>query len=193
MKDKILLFKKNNSIKSLYLLLCVLLCTLNKSYATSIDTTYNLSFSTQVLNSYEINSRELAVLVSTDFNGIYDFGNVNSATWTDISSRFTFPLIETGDLTSAGKQDISDLISPGKSLYIAYKYKTVGVPPAARMGRGWRVELFSLKRQSDGDTVVFADQTNPGGTMMSKGSVDAGGGVIQTIRLAFLPIMLTCL
>jgi len=151
-------------------------------------TTYNLSFSTRVLNSYEMDPREITVLASTDFNGIYDFENVThpNSNWIDISNRFTFPNVDTG-LQPAGVQDISDLIDPGKPLYIAYKYKTIGRPPATRIGRNWRVELFSLTSRPAADTLILADQTSPGWSIISKGSVDPGrGGSVQTVRLNFL-------
>src|SRR5690606_12590308 len=74
-------------------------------------TTYNLSFSTRVLNSYEMDPRELTILASTDFNGVYDFENVTNpgSNWTDISNRFTFPNVDNG-MQPVGEQDISDLV-----------------------------------------------------------------------------------
>lgn len=148
---------------------------------------YSLSFSTRVLNSYEIDPREITILASTDFNGNNTYTDVTAATWTDISNRFVFPKVDAGVLTAAGKQDISDLIVSGKPLFIAYKYKTTGRPPATRIGRNWRVELFSLTGQSATDTLSLANQSSPGWSIISKGNVDPGrGGTVQTSRLNFL-------
>lgn len=146
-----------------------------------------LSFSTRVLNSYEMDPRELDLVVSTDFNGNYTYENVTAANWQVISDRFTFPAAETGNLTAAGKKTISDLFVPGQPFYMAFRYQTIGMPPATRMGRNWRVELFSLLNEFEGGSTVLANQVSAGWSMVHENNVDPGrGGTVQTVRLNFL-------
>ncbi|WP_353196201.1 DUF5017 domain-containing protein [Parapedobacter defluvii] len=146
----------------------------------------SLSFSTRVLNSYELDPRELTVLVSTDFSGNYIYDDVTAADWINISDKFVYPQVETGGLTNAGTISIVDLFVPGKPFYIAYRYQTIGRPPAARDGRNWRVEQFSLVNEYAAGSTVLADQTTAGWSAVNQDNVDPGRGVtISSARLNF--------
>ena len=147
----------------------------------------NLSFSSRVLNSYEL-PREIDVFISTDFEGTYTYDKVTAATWVNISDRFDFPLVDTGgDLTPSGDIDISDDLVANVPFFVAFRYKTIGVPPATRMGRNWRVEEFSLTNHFESESRVLADHQSAGWILVENGEVDGGrGGSIQQTRLNFL-------
>jgi hypothetical protein len=62
----------------------------------------------------------LSVLVSKDFNGIFNTENVQKATWVDITSR---AILSAGlDNTASGVVDLTDLQTPGVPVNIAFKY-----------------------------------------------------------------------
>ena len=150
-----------------------------------LEGTVTLSFATRIMNSYEL-PRELDVLVSTDFNGVYTHINVRAATWMDISDRFIFPLAGTSDVVPSGEVEVSDLFVPGEPFYVAFRYTSIGVPPAPRLNRQWRVELFSLINKHPIGTTVLANHQTAGWSIVSQGRVDAGrGGSIQATRLNF--------
>jgi hypothetical protein len=85
----------------------------------------------------------LTILASTDFNGDYSsLAKVKSATWTDITNRFTFG--NNATFFATGKKDISDLTVPGKPIYIAFKYVTK--PQAINgLARQWLIQNFAIK------------------------------------------------
>lgn len=86
----------------------------------SFTSSYPDATSTSVLQN-----PEFKVLVSTDFNNIYNYENLKAANWTeiwtDITSRFTISTTSTA-AGAAGNYQISDLAVPGKPLYVAFKY-----------------------------------------------------------------------
>ena len=82
----------------------------------SFSSTYPDATSTSVLQN-----PEFKVLVSTDFNNIYNYENINVANWTDITSKFNISTSGTAAV-AAGAYQISDLAIEGKPLYIAFKY-----------------------------------------------------------------------
>ncbi len=100
----------------------------------------NLSFTSSVQNGTQAN--QLAVLASSDFNGNYgSLANVKTATWTDITSRFTLGTSAT--FLASTNKSISDLVVTGKPLYIAFKYVT---KPQATNGlsRTWMIQGFNV-------------------------------------------------
>lgn len=63
----------------------------------------------------------LSVQISTDFDGTE--AGITSATWTDVTSKFTLPKTPTsgyGTLSTAGMGDLSTY--KGKKVYVAFKY-----------------------------------------------------------------------
>ncbi|WP_256012354.1 DUF5017 domain-containing protein [Desertivirga xinjiangensis] len=112
-----------------------------------------LEMETQVLFGSQPDN--LSVLVSTDFNNVYDTTNVRAAKWSDITKRFTLSTSAAGAngvRTSSGKVDISDLIVSGKPLYFAYKY--LGQPVSPTSQRTWRVYSFNLTNTLEDNTVL---------------------------------------
>ena len=96
---------------------------------------------------------QLKVMASTNFNGNYDFASVQAATWTDITSRFSYSttttfVTSTPVVVPAAPVDISDLIVTGKPLYIAYKYI---LQPQFVNGtaRNWQIQSFLVTSKKD--------------------------------------------
>jgi Domain of unknown function (DUF5017) len=82
----------------------------------------------------------LSILLSTDFNGIYDATNVKQATWTDISSRVT--LATTTTTVNSPVANLNDLKVEGKPMYIAYRYVTSN--PTLKQ-RQWTISNFVFR------------------------------------------------
>lgn len=62
----------------------------------------------------------LKLMVSTDFNNVFDLENLQKATWTDISDR---AVLSTGaNNTPSGFIDLSDFNRGDTAVYIAFKY-----------------------------------------------------------------------
>lgn len=71
----------------------------------------------------------LEVLLSRDFNGIFDSSNVAAANWKKLTGLFTFPLPSTplGTFVSSGTPpgtftDITDSVIAGQPFYFAFRY-----------------------------------------------------------------------
>lgn len=98
-----------------------------------------LSFTTGVSGGVQTN--QLALMASTNFDGNYTYDRVKAATWTDITSRFV--LAPDGTAKASTEQDISDLLAPGKPIYIAFKYLT---KPQATNGLAskWAITTFLM-------------------------------------------------
>lgn len=94
-------------------------------------------------------ANQLSVLYSTNFNGDYSsLASVKSATWTDITSRFT-PLATSTTFvpTTITPKDISDLLVTGKPIYFAFKYVTL--PQATNgLARQWFIQTFAIKSKA---------------------------------------------
>lgn len=106
-----------------------------------------VSFTTAVVNGTQgvlsaTVPPHLSVMASTNFSGSYNMTGIQSATWTDITSRFRYSLSPTVFAPST-VADLSDLIVAGKPIYIAFKYVTL---PQAINGtaRNWQIESFVM-------------------------------------------------
>jgi len=86
------------------------------------------------------------VMLSTDFNGIYDYENITAATWQNLSSRFNWaaPAVWPNGWEGSGGVNIVDVVEPGKPFYIAYKYVVPAIPIGTVPGRGWRTRAHIL-------------------------------------------------
>lgn len=118
-------------------------------------------------------ANQLRVLASTDFDGNYsDLEKVKLATWTDITSRFA--LGTTATFLASGNKDISDLVAPGKPIYIAFKYLT---RPQAVNGlvRTWMIQSFNVKSQVkfNEQDVDITDQMLAGFRIVDEDTVNA--------------------
>lgn len=124
--------------------------------------TTNLSFSTRVL--YGTQENNLRVMASNNFSGNYDTNNIKAATWVDITSRFT---LSTGSGTAtvetpSGVSNISDLLTPGKPIYLAFYYVGYG-PLNSAQQRTWRIMSFNLSNSyPDGSVVSLANLGSAG-------------------------------
>ncbi len=98
-----------------------------------------VQFTSAVQNGSQAN--QLAVLVSTDFQGDYSFAGVKKATWVDITNRFT--LADGANFISSTLQDITSISDANKPLYFAFKYLT---KPQAVNGeaRLWSIQNFQV-------------------------------------------------
>jgi len=113
-----------------------------------------IEFSSSVQQGAQTN--QLAVLLSTDFSGDYSsLAKVKAATWTDITSRFTYGT--NASFKATGAINVSDLIVSGKPFYIAYKYLT---KPQATSGlaRQYFIQSFAVKSTK---TLVSTAQAAP--------------------------------
>lgn len=119
-----------------------------------------LLFQTAVTLGTQTN--QLSVMASTDFDGNYDdFASVQKATWTDITSKFVYGTSTAFKASNTG--DISDLVVPGKPLYIAFKYVT---RPQKDNGlvRQWQIQGFVLRSKAEfnGAPITIANQAAAG-------------------------------
>jgi hypothetical protein len=96
-----------------------------------------LSFDSRV--NFGTQANQLAILASTDFDGIYQLSNVKAATWFDITNRFTLPTVASSSVFLPTSADISDLIVDKKPIYIKFRYRG---RPRAQFGAGriWYVQ-----------------------------------------------------
>ncbi len=104
--------------------------------------------------------RQYSVWLSTDFNGNYsDFSHITAATWTEITSRFTYSTNAT--FTPAGNLDLSEFIVPGKPLYVGFRYIT---RPQQQNGvvRRWLVENFAMRAITPTGSILLANLPDAG-------------------------------
>ena len=141
---------------------------------TSADGTPSLRFRTTRANGSQANS--LALLVSNDFKGVLvkdtatTISQINSAAWTDISTRASF---SSGTLTPSGTIDLSDFSAQHKPVFIAFKYTGV----AGTTQNKWTIDSFAVTNTlADGTKYVIANMnaynsayTNYGVTTYSPG------------------------
>jgi hypothetical protein len=102
---------------------------------------------------------QLTVWASTDLNDDYTPAGVQKATWTEITSRFKYATTATFISASptAGGVSVTDLVKPGKPLYIGFRHETkpqAVAPPTGGITRSWLFEAFSMTSQKDIGTVA---------------------------------------
>ena len=86
-------------------------------------------------------TKGLSVVISNDFNGIYDQTNIRNATWTDVTSRVTLATSATS--VSSGIANLNDLKAEGKPLYVAFKY--ISSSPATTNQWLWTISSFQFR------------------------------------------------
>ncbi|WP_220762380.1 DUF5017 domain-containing protein [Flavobacterium sp. UMI-01] len=95
----------------------------------------------------------IRVLVSNDFNSVYDKTNVQNATWVDITDKVVLGTTTTN--VASGVVDLSPYQAEGKPLFIAYRY--VGSNTQTTAQRTWTIGAFSFKtKHADGEVYVNA-------------------------------------
>jgi len=105
--------------------------------------------------------RNISVLVSTDFNGVYNEASVKAAKWTDITSRATMPsnTASNADVVS-GIINLDDLKVKGKPMFFAYRY--VSENPTTTAQRYWNFGRFELINNVPGNgDFVLASTVEP--------------------------------
>ncbi|WP_017260029.1 DUF5017 domain-containing protein [Pedobacter arcticus] len=103
-----------------------------------------LSFDSNKTPANSTNVDCASLLYSTDFNGVYDYTNVKSATWLPITSRFNLQDVLQATSTTyaqSGSVDISDLFTASKPVYLAWLCKTA----AGSSRTQFRVQNFKLQ------------------------------------------------
>jgi len=100
-------------------------------------------------------SKGLSVLVSSNFNGIYDQTNVRNATWTDVTSKVTLATSSTS--TGSGVVNLNDVKTEGKPLYVAFRF--ISSNPATSKQWAWTINNFNFRtKYADGSTYVNASE-----------------------------------
>lgn len=89
-----------------------------------------------------LNPEVLPISYSTDYNGEYTEESLDSAQWTDLTSRFTFPApgyrvpVKNGSITTSNKSiDINDCFNEGKPIYLRFDYKVKKYDGTDKVGR----------------------------------------------------------
>ena len=111
---------------------------------TSDSTVLNFATSTTAASTttQPLSINNVSILVSTNFSGKMDAASIKSATWTDISNRFTFA---TGTATVQSKAArVDDLKAAGAPFYVAFKYVS-DTAKATSLPRRWTVSSFGLR------------------------------------------------
>ena len=96
------------------------------------------------------------VLVSSDFNGIYDAENVRAATWTDVTGEFALPS-KTGANTPSGEVNLKRFVGEDNDalVYLAFRY--YDLDGAAQKNR-WVVRSMNIRKVSpEGQVTSLAD------------------------------------
>jgi len=154
--------------------------------------TPQLQFST--IRATGTQSNSLSLLISTDFKGVATntiYGvltrdtattnaNIAAATWTDITSRAT---LSTGATTAvpSGVIDLSDFLTQGKPVYIAFKYTAT----AGTIQNKWTVSALSLNNMlADGTSYTIANLNAPTTAITNYGNATYGPGWAVSYDLA---------
>lgn len=132
-----------------------------------------LQFTSYTQNGTQQNT--LKVLVSNNFNGLYDSANIYKATWTDITSRATLSTGVTG--TPSGIIDLSDFAAQNKPVNIAFKY----VAATGSIQPTWTIQSFNLNLlQPDNTLFPIATIANAGWKQVSVLNPAAFWGITAT-------------
>lgn len=98
----------------------------------------------------------LQILISSDFNGIYDAENLSLATWTDVTDQFSLPA-ETGKNTPSGEINLKGFVSDDNDalFYIAFRY--FDLDEVALRNR-WVIRSMNIRKVSpEGRSTLLAD------------------------------------
>lgn len=140
------------------------------------------------------------VLVSSDFNGIYDAENVAAATWTDVTDKFTLPET-TGQNTPSGETSLKDYAGADNDdlVYFAFRYYDKdGTPVKNRWvirsinivkvsPEGGRFKLADIKTAGWQNVIMSgsAKWTLPGSQLLAAGNTDTSDKDMWAISSGF--------
>lgn len=119
------------------------------------DLVVDVALSTSVIQP------NLQILVSSDFNGVYDVENVKAATWTDVSNLFDYP-DKANVITPGGAKNLSPYVSNDKdaTLYVAFRYFYGGEHGNSYTRNGWFIKDIKMSQVSPvGDAMIMAEMT----------------------------------
>ena len=98
----------------------------------------------------------LQILISSDFNGIYDAENLAQATWTDVTDQFQMP-VETGKNTPSGEINLKKFVSGDNDalFYIAFRYFDLD---GVALRNRWVIRSMNIRKVSpEGQSTLLAD------------------------------------
>lgn len=101
------------------------------------------------------------ILVSADFNGVYDADNVAAATWTDVTDRFTLPAV-TKQNTPSGSVNLKEFTGSDNDalVYIAFRYHDLD---GEAVRNRWVVRSINIEKVSpEGVGTTLADIKSAG-------------------------------
>lgn len=96
------------------------------------------------------------ILVSNDFNGVYDADNVSAATWSDVTDMFTLPSVK-GENTESGKVNLKQFAGANNDdlIYFAFRYFDLN---GEGVKNRWVVRSFNVEKVSpEGAATKLAD------------------------------------
>jgi len=153
-----------------------------------VDALKELYFSFETHNAPTANAALPKVLISTDFNGVYDYENLSKATWVDMTSRFTFgaPAVFDTGWTGSGTQEIASLTEKGKPFYIAYQYIAPAVPTGTVPSANWRTRAHVLRGVTlFGNSLSLANYTTMAWKQIKKNPLATTGSVVSSSIMLF--------
>jgi hypothetical protein len=145
----------------------------------------SLLFDSQILDGSQDN--QFSVLVSSDFNGVYDLEHIHLANWTDLTSRFRLAShADNRVLVPSGEIQMNDVFALNKPVYLAFKYVT---KPQTLNGRYnlWRVQNLLLQSEDEvNGKVSVMTQAAGAWKMIQSSNYDANRGSILTNNITFM-------
>ncbi len=130
------------------------------------------------------NSQEsdFKVLVSTNFNNIYNYENVTAANWTDITSEFTYGTTVT--YVPSGDYEVSELYEEGKPLYVAFRYNS---KPQETYGpvRRFLIQGFQMLGQSMYGNHILGDPMSSDFRLIEKSEEAKTTSALTTTYISF--------
>lgn len=125
-----------------------------KIFENDVNGNSELSFNSNVtLGTTGVNNKNVSILVSNDFNGLYDKESVLKATWVNITDKVALGVSTTNVVS--GIVDLVPYQAADKPLYIAYRY--LATETATKKQDTWTVGLFSFKtKHADGEVYTNA-------------------------------------
>ncbi|EOR95274.1 hypothetical protein ADIARSV_1551 [Arcticibacter svalbardensis MN12-7] len=128
-------------------------------------------------------TNNINVLVSNDFNSVYDTTNVKKATWVDITDKVTLGTGTT--LVSSGIINLAPYQAADKPIFIAYKY--LGQNNATVTQKTWTIGGFQFRtKQSDGEVYTNASSFTDGAFANVEFKGDSARWVINSTTLTHL-------
>lgn len=140
--------------------------------------TFSMSFQTRLQAGGQ--NKQLSVLISSNYNGEKNMADVKAATWTDLTSLFSFSLT-TLDYFSSGEVDLSAIVTDKtKPLYVAFRYITLPQTTANGVYRNTVVRNFLFNTKTDAGNSTAMDQISAGWILLEDGSIlESGRNVVN--------------